>query len=651
MSEDLTRDRVIAALGDLYEVETELGRGGMAIVYRAKDMRLRRRVAIKVLPPELAFNPQVKTRFLREAETSAQLSHQNIVPIYSVDERDGVVYFVMGLVDGETLGEMLQRAPRPPVDVVRRVLAEVADALQYAHARGVVHRDIKPDNILIERDGGRALVTDFGIARAAEAESRLTVTGVTVGTPAYMSPEQALGESELDGRSDLYSLGIVGYEMLAGEIPFRASNTPAMMMKHVGEAPRPVRERRLDCPPALSRAIDVALAKKPEERWKDAAALKAALTDERAVAPPSAAPSPAPLGRPAPYAPMVNPVPQYPRSAGSEPEARRNWHEAEREWRGQVQQQKADWRDIRDSRMDARESRRAGHLERFRAMPIDERVRAFRRDAVTGAGSVAFLTAINIVFAPFFPWAIFPAVGLVRRLMGKWETMEGEDITLRDALSPRWRDRLRAKGKMMPALGASKSPGGLASAAAAGAADASNLVARDVLEGPYGGAVRRAADDRAVILDTLRKLSEVDLGQIPDVAPTAASLLERIAELATSLHRMEGDVAPEAVSRLEARITAAQQETGEAKERERKLSLLERQKATVAALRERREVLLTQIESASLVLQNLRLDLLKLRSAGIDAAAMDLNSATQEARALSRDIGHVLDAAAEVRKL
>ena len=171
---DALRDRVERAVGALFSVEEEIGRGGMAVVYRARDVRLRRKVALKVLPPELAFRDDVKSRFLREAQMSAQLSHPNIVPIYAVDELDGIVFFAMGLVEGETLAQQLAHSPRPDVETVRRVLREVADALGYAHANHVVHRDVKPDNILIEAATGRALVSDFGIARAAEGDSRLT---------------------------------------------------------------------------------------------------------------------------------------------------------------------------------------------------------------------------------------------------------------------------------------------------------------------------------------------------------------------------------------------------------------------------------------------------------------------------------------------
>src|SRR5664279_3220368 len=227
------RDRVIAAVGEQYEIQAEIGRGGMAVVYRAMDLRLRRKVALKVLPPEFAFREDVRRRFQREAEMAARLSHPNIVPIYAVDERGGIVYFVMALVEGESLATLLARTPRLPVPAARRILHDVADALYYAHQHGVIHRDIKPDNILLDSESGRPMVSDFGIARAAETDGQLTVTGVAVGTPAYMSPEQSLGERELDGRSDIYSLGVVGYQMLAGELPFKASNTPAMMMKHV----------------------------------------------------------------------------------------------------------------------------------------------------------------------------------------------------------------------------------------------------------------------------------------------------------------------------------------------------------------------------------------------------------------------------------
>ena len=282
---DALRDRVEHAVGALFEIEDEIGRGGMAVVYRARDVRLRRKVALKVLPPELAFRADVKSRFLREAQMSAQLSHPNIVPIYTVDELDGVVFFAMGLVEGETLAQRLAHDPRPDLSTVRMLLREVADALAYAHARNVVHCDVKPDNILVDRLTGRALVSDFGIARAAEGDSRLTVTGVAVGTPAYMSPEQAMGEREVDGRADIYSLGVVGYQMLAGELPFKASNTPSMLMKHISERPRPLSEVRNDLPSNLVYAIERAMSKGRDERWPTASAFHDALADNAPPAP------------------------------------------------------------------------------------------------------------------------------------------------------------------------------------------------------------------------------------------------------------------------------------------------------------------------------------------------------------------------------
>ena len=229
--------RLIQALGNAFTVEGELGRGGMGVVFNARDERLKRQVAIKVLPPELAFREEIRIRFLREAETAARLSHPHIVPIHSVGESpDGLVYFVMAYVDGESLAARLRRRGRLPPEETRRIMQETADAMGAAHALGIIHRDVKPDNILLEGSRGRVVVTDFGIAKALSSTTgpaTLTATGVAIGTPQYMSPEQAAGDREIDGRSDIYSLGVVAYQMLTGELPFQAPTVPGLDRKSV----------------------------------------------------------------------------------------------------------------------------------------------------------------------------------------------------------------------------------------------------------------------------------------------------------------------------------------------------------------------------------------------------------------------------------
>ncbi|HEX4935925.1 MAG TPA: serine/threonine-protein kinase, partial [Gemmatimonadaceae bacterium] len=301
-SDSELRAHVERVLSANYELDREIGRGGMGIVYLARDRRLKRQVAIKLLPPELAFRSEIRTRFLREAETAAQLSHPHIVPIYSVDEREGLVYFVMAYVDGENLAARLHHQGALAFDEARRVLLEVARALAFAHERGVVHRDIKPDNILMDSEEGRVMVTDFGIARAiSDGDARLTATGMAIGTPAYMSPEQSMGDREIDGRSDLYSLGVVAYQMLTGELPFNASSTPALLVKHLSEAPTPIEERCPSVAPDLGRAVMLLLEKEPANRMPSASALAIALESRNVpdgrgnVVPRPAAPSPRPL--------------------------------------------------------------------------------------------------------------------------------------------------------------------------------------------------------------------------------------------------------------------------------------------------------------------------------------------------------------------
>jgi serine/threonine-protein kinase len=264
-----------AALVGQYDVEREVGRGGMGIVYLARDLKLDRPVAIKTLPPHLAGNADVRERFLREARTAAHLSHPNIVPIHRADEIGGQVFFVMGYVDGDSLAQRIQERGRPPFAETVAQLRDVALALGYAHARGVVHRDVKAENILIERSTGRAVVTDFGIARLAESK-QLTATGQVLGTVHYMSPEQVSGDP-VDGRSDVYALGVVAYLALSGRFPFDSDTPSAILVSHVTKPAPRLRDVAPDVPMTLAAIVDRCLQKNVEDRFESSGALAEAL--------------------------------------------------------------------------------------------------------------------------------------------------------------------------------------------------------------------------------------------------------------------------------------------------------------------------------------------------------------------------------------
>jgi serine/threonine-protein kinase len=235
----------------------------MAVVFLAQDLMLERQVAIKVLPPDLAHDTKLIPRFQQEAKTAAKLDHPNIIPIYRVESEAGLDYFVMKYVTGHSLEQMLEKGPLP-IDLARRVLREAALALGHAHKRGIVHRDVKPANIMLESDG-RVVLTDFGISKALEGGSGFTGTGAIIGTPHYMAPEQAKG-LEVDGRADQYSLGVVGHQILTGKQPFEGSSH-SILYKHVFEAPPRVFEVRPDAPADLCAALDRALSKEPEKRF------------------------------------------------------------------------------------------------------------------------------------------------------------------------------------------------------------------------------------------------------------------------------------------------------------------------------------------------------------------------------------------------
>jgi hypothetical protein len=278
---DATRAVLESNLGFQYRIERILGRGGMGAVYLAHELALDRPVAIKVLPPEQASASEVRERFRREARTAARLSHPNIVPLHTFGEVGGLMYFVMGYVEGESLGGLLKRERRLPSEDTRELMAEMAGALEYAHRQGVVHRDIKPDNILIDEHSRRPVLTDFGIAKARVGDEALTITGALIGTPQFMSPEQAAGRADVDGRSDIYSLGVVAYLALSGRLPFEADTPFASAMQRITVPPRPLRTVvQQDVPDDLIGIVSRCLATSRDDRWPDARALKRALTPD-----------------------------------------------------------------------------------------------------------------------------------------------------------------------------------------------------------------------------------------------------------------------------------------------------------------------------------------------------------------------------------
>lgn len=307
-----------AVLHNQYVLERELGRGGMGVVFLARDLKLDRHVAVKALPAYLADDERVRERFLREARTAARLSHPNIVPIHRADEIDGRVFFVMGYVDGESLAQRVaERGPLPPTEVTP-LIRDVAEALQEAHSHGIVHRDVKAENILIDRRTGRAMVTDFGIARVLEA-APLTATGLMLGTVHYMSPEQVVGE-DVDARSDVYALGVVAFYALTGRFPFQSESASAVLVAHVTKVAPRVRDVDPTIPQQIADVVDRCLRKDPAER--------PATAQEVAVA----------LGA-IPRTPMVNPVQHADRPSRAAPtppvflsdvEARGVWERAAR---------------------------------------------------------------------------------------------------------------------------------------------------------------------------------------------------------------------------------------------------------------------------------------------------------------------------------
>jgi serine/threonine-protein kinase len=603
-ADDELRAHVQRALAAHYELDTEIGRGGMGIVYRAKDRRLKRQVAIKLLPPELAFRSEIKSRFLREAETAAQLSHPNIVPIYTVDEQEQLVFFVMAYVSGDNLAKRLHERGVLTIDETRKVLREVADALAYAHDRGVVHRDIKPDNILLDAVTGRPMVTDFGIARAMDSsgDSRLTATGMAIGTPAYMSPEQAAGEREIDGRSDLYSLGILGYQMLTGEPPFTAGSTPAMLVKHISERPVPVEQRRADVPTDLARSVMMLLEKDPAHRFPTASALVAALDTREA--PPSRGPA-APastasaLSRPSYPSPADGPYAPAPYLAGGRP------------------------------MVNMAGATTSEELRRWEAPAVV----AFRRKiapylfvngvivlfSLFGSSQFFFVTVLWSIMIAFkyaklwsdgYDWRDVFRQPRDREIM---EVIEEAVDYVRAIFNPKVRARLhdeRAQRK----VAARMAPAGLLSGFDASPIPASYAASQ--LSGAQGDRVRQAMADRDEILRRLNDMPKAQKEQLGDVSRSAIALADKVQGLALLYEESARQDIGSAREQLEGEISTLENaanplERG-SEDRVRRLAYLKRQRRALADAAQRKDGLAGKLETCALALQNMRFDMMRL---------------------------------------
>ncbi|HVE35506.1 MAG TPA: protein kinase [Gemmatimonadaceae bacterium] len=596
-SDSELRTHVERVLSAHYELDTEIGRGGMGVVYRAKDRRLKRVVAIKVLPPELAFRSEIKTRFLREAETAAQLNHPNIVDIYAVDEAEGIVYFVMAYITGDNLAKRLHDRGAMSVDETRRVLRDVADALAYAHERGVIHRDIKPDNILIDAQSGRPMVTDFGIARAVtEGDSRLTATGIAIGTPTYMSPEQAAGERTIDGRSDLYSLGVVGYQMLTGEPPFTANSTPAILVKHISEQPTPLEQRRGDVPQDMARIIMTLLEKEPANRFPSASAVVVALDTGRMPPRPVTAAQPAPAAtKPAPAAGGAQMWQSATGLDGSTSDYAAMGPTPE-EWR------------------------------RWNAEPV---VRFRKKLApylfVNGVIVIASVVGQSDFFGITVLWSIYLAF--------KYAKLWADGYDWRDVFrQPRERDLIDVADDFFTYLRSmfdrnqrqamrEQRRARLTRSSGQMALPRAPLSGSDMMDaaGTHGDRVRRAESDRNEILALLERMPSSERSRIPDVGRSAEALADKVRGLAVVLADLErtntaggSEALEEEISRLENAANPLDSRGSE--ERVRRLAYLKRQRRSIADLANRRDAVAAKLETCVVALQNIKLDLVRLNA-------------------------------------
>lgn len=637
------------ALGEAYTLEGEIGRGGMGVVYRARDERLHRRVAIKALPPELAFSSEIRARFTREAQTAARLAHPHIVPIHDVGEGKGIVYFVMGLIEGESLAARIRRRGRVPAEEARRIMRETVDALSAAHALSVIHRDIKPDNILLEGTRGRVMVTDFGIAKALTATSSATLTsaGMAIGTPSYMSPEQAAGEREIDGRSDLYSVGIVAYQMLSGELPFNAPTVAGILMKHITEPAPLLHEKFDDIPEDLSLAVARCLEKDPENRWPSADAMRRAL-ESRTVA----GYRPTGLGwraesRPAPTRP--SPRTASTRGNGSpRPLARpplgdragRSTRPLGERVGGRNLPDRPLPRGLAGAREAARLAREEARSARGRkknepALPETGEprlVRVARADFAKFSAVVGGCFMINVATGLDAPWFLFVAGAMSINLFKRYSELWQAGYSWRDVLHrPDAPDAISSSsGKRLK---------GVRQLAAPTSDD----------YGPWLNKMTQVHSDRSAILSIWEKLTDTDREMFPEMMQTVEGLYDRSGQLARTLNDMDR-VGLQDVALIDTRL-AELRARDQGEERDRQIALLERQHQACVDLQQRRTEIVDRLESSVLLMQSLRLELLRIKERGVGAMSDNLALVTQQARVITRDIDNAISAAAEVRGL
>jgi serine/threonine-protein kinase len=542
----------------------------------------------------------------------------------------------MACVDGTTVGKRLHDEGALPVEDAHRIMHQVSDALAYAHARGVIHRDIKPDNILLDRESKRAMVTDFGIARAMQegADSRLTATGMAIGTPAFMSPEQAAGEHEIDGRSDLYSLGVVGYQMLTGQLPFRAGSTASMLMKQITERPAPVQQLRPDVPPDLAAIVMTLLEKEPANRFPSASALSAALSGDASAMPatPSAVASAPSSARPYSGVVPTSPLPAaYP--PGMTPT---NVPPGAGQYTTPTPDDIARWS--------------APEVQHFRSR--------FAKFAFVNAAIIiaSILTGSGLYVVTVF-WGIWLAAKYSklwssgydwrdvfrqprdRRLLDvASETIEYAQTLPHALFNAKEREKLRARSAQRPAL-----PG----------VNAMSATSADF--GAYADTVQRAERDRAEVIRQVSDLPKADQKLVNGVIPAAEGLYNRVKSLAMSLVELDRTTVPAAAERIERDIARLEAEANPldvaaSEQRVRQLATLKRERRAQADAVRRQSDARAKLESCGLALQNMRLDVLRLRAGSVANVTGQITLLTERARSLADDVDAAVQGASSVRR-